>query len=141
MNFKNQEYKHQTLRSHKIGRVWYDVKFRNTDDSLYSLPVHFKFSLYDRLEVVHNLEEIDIQYTESANGRFPCLSYDGSNLWIATPITNSRLMMFSDQIVMASLHTETNEINYNVDKGKNVELRAKLFENQPRVLYIERSLE
>ncbi|KII72341.1 Sortilin-related receptor [Thelohanellus kitauei] len=85
-----------------------------------------------------NLKEIDIQYTESKNGRIPFISYDDGNLWIATTITNSRLVMLKDGMVLVSSHTDTNEINYNVDKGKNTWFRSKLFENQPRVLYIGR---
>ncbi|KII71218.1 hypothetical protein RF11_09243 [Thelohanellus kitauei] len=138
LNFPNQEKKHQTLRSTNKGRIWYEMKFINPNDSPYSLPVHFQFSQYDRRDVMDNLKEIDIQYTESKNGRIPFISYDDGNLWIATPITNSRLVMLKDGMVLVSAHTDTNEINYNVDKGKNTWFRSKLFENQPRVLYIGR---
>ncbi|KII64539.1 hypothetical protein RF11_02378 [Thelohanellus kitauei] len=136
LNYPNQEYKQQTLRSSNKGRVWYEMKFRNPNDSQYSIPVLFKFGLYDRRDVMKNFFEIDIQYTESANGRIPFITYDNGMSWIATPITNSRLVMLNDGMVLVSVHTDTNEINYNVDKGKNTWFRAKLFENQPRVLYI-----
>ncbi|KII71212.1 VPS10 domain-containing receptor SorCS1 [Thelohanellus kitauei] len=136
-NFPNQENLRQTLRSTNKGRAWYEMKFLNPNDSKYILPVHFKFSLYDHRDAVMNFKEIDIQYAESPEGRRPFISYDNGNTWRATPLTNLRLVMLGGGMVLVSVHTDTNFINYNFDHGKTW-FREQLFENQQRVLYIGR---